>query len=92
VTLSSGGNSFEALGRGFTLLSFDGDAAVAAAFEQAAADLRIPLNVVRDTRHEGREAYEAAFVLVRPDQYVVWAGEQPPVGAAAVLGRTTGRG
>ncbi|MBV8536469.1 MAG: FAD-dependent monooxygenase [Alphaproteobacteria bacterium] len=92
VMLSSGGNSFDALGRGFTLLSFGGEAGVVAEFEQAARDLHVPLTVVRDTRREGREAYEAAFVLVRPDQYVVWAGEKPPIDAAAVLKRATGLG
>ena len=90
VPLSSGRNSFEDLDRGFTLFSFGGDEAVAGAFEQAARELRIPLKAIRDDRHGGRDAYEAAFVLVRPDQYVVWAGERPPVDAAAMLRRAAG--
>jgi len=91
VPLSSGRNSFEELGRDFTLLALDADEAVTSAFERASRGLRIPLKLICDTRREGRDAYEAAFVLVRPDQYVVWAGERPPVDVAAVLRRASGR-
>ena len=73
--LSSGANVFEALGPGFTLLAFGADPAGPAAFEAAAEAQAIPLTVVTDSRDGGREAYGAALILVRPDQYVAWAGE-----------------
>jgi 2-polyprenyl-6-methoxyphenol hydroxylase-like FAD-dependent oxidoreductase len=88
--LSAGGHTFDALGRGFTLLAFDADPAAVQAFEQAAAELSVPLEVVRDTRAGGREVYESALVLVRPDQYVSWIGEQATPGARAILERATG--
>ena len=88
--LSSGGNTFQALGRGFTLLAFDADVASVRDFEDAAQKLRVPLTIVRDTRVGGREIYEASLVLVRPDQYVVWSGDRAPAGAYAVLERAIG--
>lgn len=89
--LSSGGNTFQALGRGFTLLAFDADAATVQDFADAAQELRIPLTIVHDTRSGGREVYEAGLVLVRPDQYVVWCGDLAPAGAHAVLERAIGK-
>jgi 2-polyprenyl-6-methoxyphenol hydroxylase-like FAD-dependent oxidoreductase len=91
VPLSSGGNTFQALARGFTLLAFDADATSVRDFEVAAQKLRVPLTIVRDTRSGGREVYEAGLVLVRPDQYVVWSGDLAPVGARAVLERAIGK-
>src|SRR6202012_4319422 len=44
--LSSGNNIYEALGDGFTLVDL-GSAGAASAFEQAAAELRVPLKVIR---------------------------------------------
>jgi hypothetical protein len=91
-TLSSDRNVFEELGAGFTLLAFDADAAAVAGFEAAAGALGVPLAVVRDTFADGREAYGHRLVLVRPDQYVVWAGDEAPADADAVLRTVTGRG
>ena len=34
----------------------------------------MPLKVVRDSYRDGREAYEAKLILVRPDLHVVWRG------------------
>ena len=88
--LSSGKNVFEELGHGFTLLAFDADDAAVRAFAAAAGAARIPLHVIRDTFGGGREAYEQRLILVRPDQYVVWAGEQPPTDVPALVARAIG--
>jgi 2-polyprenyl-6-methoxyphenol hydroxylase-like FAD-dependent oxidoreductase len=90
VHLSAGGNTFDALGRGFTLLALDADPAQVQHFENAARDLNVPLTIVCDTAAGGREIYESPMVLVRPDQYVTWIGSDAQ-GARAILERATGR-
>ena len=52
----------------------------------------MPLTVVRDTLADGRTAYGHRLVLVRPDQYVAWAGDGAPDSVDAILRRVTGRG
>lgn len=89
--LSSGRNVFEELGDGFTLLCLDGDDAVCRAFASTAADLRMPLKIVRDSRAGGRERYEAAYVLVRPDHFIAWAGSDSSANADAILRRAIGK-
>ncbi|MDB5642828.1 MAG: Monooxygenase, FAD-binding [Hyphomicrobiales bacterium] len=91
VALSAGGNTFDALGDWFTLLAFDAPDADVAAFEHAAAGLNIPLKVIRDTRDQGREAYEASLVLVRPDQYVVWCGDSAAGATDSIMRRVVGK-
>ena len=82
--LSSGRNVFEELDSGgFTLLALDADSR---SFESTP----VPLKVVRDSYAEGRSAYAARLILVRPDQYVVWAGGQPPQDVNALMERVTG--
>src|SRR5581483_6236788 len=90
--LSSGKNVYEALGENFTLIDLGGGGA-AAAFAQAAAELGIPLKVIADTAAGGREKYQAAVILVRPDQFVAWTGAKgsgDKAEAARVLRRATG--
>jgi 2-polyprenyl-6-methoxyphenol hydroxylase-like FAD-dependent oxidoreductase len=89
--LSWGDNVFDRLGDGFSLLAFDADAAAVAAFETAARALEIPLTVIRDTLADGRTQYGAKLVLVRPDQYVAWAGDGSGIEPGAILGRAIGR-
>ena len=91
LPLSDGRNSFDALGQGFTLIALDADAADIAELESAAQAAKIPFDVIRDTRGDGREAYEARLILVRPDQYVVWSGDRLERPADAILSRVTGR-
>jgi hypothetical protein len=64
---------FERLtGGGFVLLRTEGTGAeLVAAAERAA----VPLEVV-DVGPDVHAAYGAHLVLVRPDQYVAWAGDQ----------------
>jgi 2-polyprenyl-6-methoxyphenol hydroxylase-like FAD-dependent oxidoreductase len=85
--LSSGQNVFDRLGDGFTLIDLT-EGSAGAAFEQAAASLRIPLTIIRDTAADGREKYQARLVLVRPDQFVAWAGNDGD--AARILRRAIG--
>ena len=89
--LSSGRNVFEELGRGFTLLAFGVDDAAVRAFEQAAALAKVPLNIVRDTYADGRTKYETRMILVRPDQFIVWAGDTAPADAGAIMRRVAGQ-
>jgi 2-polyprenyl-6-methoxyphenol hydroxylase-like FAD-dependent oxidoreductase len=90
VVLSSGANIFERLAGGFTLIALGGDQDLAAAFQAAATDLGMPLQVIADTPDGQRAAYGQRLILVRPDQYVAWTGNDPPADATAVLRRTIG--
>jgi 2-polyprenyl-6-methoxyphenol hydroxylase-like FAD-dependent oxidoreductase len=87
--LSSGRNVFEELSRtSFNLLAFDADAEP---LDAAARKLGIPLKVIRDSFRDARTAYESRLVLVRPDQFVAWAGERAPEDPAALMRRLAGR-
>jgi 2-polyprenyl-6-methoxyphenol hydroxylase-like FAD-dependent oxidoreductase len=88
--LSTGRSIFEELGGRFTLLALDADEAVTSSFAQAAARRGVPLQIVRDTRAGGREKYEAALVLIRPDEFVAWTSSTGPLDSAAVLERAIG--
>ena len=89
--LSSGRNVFEELGPDFTLFAFDAEVAAVTAIEAAAASHRVPLKIVRDSYRDGREAYEAKLILVRPDRYVAWTADSAPADAGALIGRIVGR-
>jgi 2-polyprenyl-6-methoxyphenol hydroxylase-like FAD-dependent oxidoreductase len=89
--LADGRQVFDALGGGFTLLALDADEDAVRALADAAAEVQIPLDVVRDTAADGREQYGARLVLVRPDQFVAWTGEAAPADPAALVATVTGR-
>jgi hypothetical protein len=89
--LSSGRNVFEELGTGFTLLAFGADPATVQAFEAAAKSLKIPFKAISDSYDGGREKYEARLLLVRPDQYVVWIGDEAPADTRGLLAKVVGR-
>jgi 2-polyprenyl-6-methoxyphenol hydroxylase-like FAD-dependent oxidoreductase len=88
--LSSGRNVFEELGEGWTLLSLDGSPSAQHAFATAAEAMRVPLKIVRDSREGGRGRYEASYVLIRPDQFVAWSGNDASAEATAILRRAIG--
>jgi 2-polyprenyl-6-methoxyphenol hydroxylase-like FAD-dependent oxidoreductase len=89
--LSSGRNVFEELGPDFTLLAFDAEDRTVLAFTDAAKALKVPLKIVRDSYRDGRKAYEASLILVRPDRYVAWSAIGAPANAAAIVGKAAGR-
>ncbi|WP_022724576.1 FAD-dependent monooxygenase [Rhodopseudomonas sp. B29] len=73
--LSGGANVFDRLGDGFTLIDLGSDAARTKPFVDAAKSLGVPLTVITDTADDGREKYQAELILVRPDQFVAYAGD-----------------
>ncbi len=73
--LSDGRAMFDAMGPGFTLLALDADEDDVRAFEDAAAATGVTLTVLRDSAADGRAAYGARLILVRPDEFVAWAGD-----------------
>ncbi|WP_368856628.1 FAD-dependent monooxygenase [Chelativorans sp. ZYF759] len=83
--LSDGRNVFEALGTGFTLLAFGAEPAATARFRDAAETAGLPLAIVEDDRDGTRARYGATFVLVRPDQFVAWAGNETPDDVDALM-------
>src|SRR5439155_34757 len=88
--LSSGRNVFEELGPEFTLIAFDAADTTVADFESAAKARGVPLKVIRDSYRDGRTAYEARLILVRPDRYVAWLSDTAPARADAVIARAVG--
>jgi 2-polyprenyl-6-methoxyphenol hydroxylase-like FAD-dependent oxidoreductase len=86
--LSGGRDIYDELGDGFSLIALDAPDEAVASFEQAALAMKIPLKVIRDSFAGGREEYHTRMILVRPDHFVAWAGDDAD--AAAVLKRASG--
>jgi 4-hydroxyisophthalate hydroxylase len=91
LVLSSGENIFEELGAGFTLLALDADDADVDELVAAAGAASVPLTVVRDSFRDERIDFDAHFVLVRPDQFVVWAADGVPADATEMITRVAGQ-
>lgn len=89
--LSSGKDVYEELGTGFTLLALDTDRAIEMSFVESAAKLGLPFSVIRHSRFGGLERYEASLVLVRPDHFVAWAGDEPGIDAYSILAKAIGK-
>jgi 2-polyprenyl-6-methoxyphenol hydroxylase-like FAD-dependent oxidoreductase len=89
--LSSGRNVFEELGRGFTLIALDATDEDVASFERAASASNLPFKTVRDTFADERREWGVKMALVRPDQYIVWAGDRAPADVRSMMERVSGR-
>ena len=86
--LADGRAIFDLFGTGFTLLRFaDVDVAPIAA---AAADRKVPLEVVDVRDDHARALYERDLVLIRPDQHVAWRGSALPSDPCTVIDRVRG--
>lgn len=90
-SLSSGKNVYEELGDGLTLLALDAGPAVVGAFETAGRQLGVPFHIIADNLAGGRENYQARLILVRPDQFVAWCGDDLPQDAERIVARAIGR-
>ena len=84
-----GGEIWDRLGAGFTLLNFTGDEA--AGFEAAAELLGIPFQHAAISGKALQDAYGAGLILVRPDQFIAWVGDEMPRDAEAILRRAIAR-
>ena len=71
-------------GKAFTLLCLGGDAPDVSKLSHAAASQGIPLTVCRITQANVCDLYAARMVLVRPDGYVAWRGNDLPQGDDAL--------
>ena len=89
--LSCGRNVFEELSRGFTLLAFDAGDGATGPFARAAKSLNVPFKVVQDSYADGRCNYEARMILVRPDQFIAWTGDEAPDDAGRIMRTVAGR-
>jgi len=81
MTLEDGRNVYDRLGAGFTLVRIGETAPAPGAILQQAEALSVPIGLVN---HSGDSRYGADYVLVRPDNYVAWAGSSPEEGAKAL--------
>lgn len=84
--LSDGSNCFAQLGTDFTIVALGDGRSMVSEFVRAAKELGVPLTVVED---EAETEYGASLILVRPDQFVSWAGSDAS-SAKAVLMRAIG--
>jgi 2-polyprenyl-6-methoxyphenol hydroxylase-like FAD-dependent oxidoreductase len=86
------GNSlFDRLGTGFTLLRLGPRAPDASVMMAAAVRQNIPLKVLDVSDTDARDLYERDLVIIRPDQYVAWRGNNsanPDRLFAQVVGKT----
>ena len=82
---------YDRIGSHVVLLSLGNDRHVPAAFEHAAEQRGIELDVVYLDDEEVRAAYRADYALIRPDFHVAWRGSGSDVEAGDVLDRVYGR-
>ncbi|MCY3873030.1 MAG: FAD-dependent monooxygenase [Rhodobacteraceae bacterium] len=88
--LPDGSDLWDALGPGFTLMNLGEDGTVSMRFAEAARARNVPLRVLNTPDDGLRRAYECATILVRPDQFVAFAGDGSNADADAVVARAIG--
>ncbi len=74
LTLSNGQNVYEQLGDGFSLLAFGLNDEEIQTVEEQISNLSFPLKIILDSLDEERLRAESKLILVRPDHFIMWAG------------------
>ena len=90
VWLADGFSTLDLFGRGFVLVT-SGAEVDCGRFQEVAAAMSIPLGHHHLPGREAADAYERAFVLVRPDGHVCWRGDAVPPDVESLLATVTGR-
>jgi len=86
-----GGTLYDRIRSDVALLVLSRDADAVTAFEQAAAERAIDLEVVHLVDAGAQALYGAPYALVRPDHHVAWRGTGQDLDAGAVLDLAYGR-
>jgi 2-polyprenyl-6-methoxyphenol hydroxylase-like FAD-dependent oxidoreductase len=90
VWLADGRSTLDLFGHGFVLLRLGSEAPDPSALARAAAQRKMPLQIVTLPEPEVLRAYDRRLVLVRPDGHVAWRGDEIPVDVEALVDRVRG--
>jgi hypothetical protein len=90
VWLADGRSTLDLFGHSFILLRIGADAPTVSELVQAAARVKLPLDIVTLIEPEVMERYGSPLVLVRPDGHVAWRGDEPPTDVDALIDRVRG--
>ncbi len=85
-----GDSLFDRLGKGFTLLRLGAHSADTSGIEAAARAHKVPLTVLDVPGEAARDLYGCDLALVRPDQYVAWAGNVAPADPHRMVAQVIG--
>jgi 2-polyprenyl-6-methoxyphenol hydroxylase-like FAD-dependent oxidoreductase len=88
--LAPGSSTIDLFGSGFALLCLGRDAPDVSGIVAAAQARQVPLTVTEIANPEIVELYEQPLVLVRPDGFVAWRGEEAPVDPGELIDVTRG--
>ncbi len=81
---------FDRLGIDFTLLDLSGETGAADRWADAFRSTGVPLDRLAVDPGEWRDQYGADYILVGPDQHVLWRGDRLPEDAEALADRVRG--
>lgn len=88
--LSDATDLFTSLGKGFALIALDAPPGVVSRWQEGVSELGLALTVVEDDASGPRARYGSKLILVRPDHYVAWAGDELDANPKTILGRAVG--
>jgi len=81
---------FDLLGSGFSLLRIGADAPDVSNFLRVAKKRGIPLKVIELSAPDALSLYHYPLLLIRPDQYICWRGNDNPENTDSLFSRVTG--
>ncbi|MGA6204476.1 FAD-dependent monooxygenase [Nocardia testacea] len=90
LVLEDGTSLYDLLGRDFTLVRVGTNPPDAEPVLRVCADRGVPVEVVDLPSVTAAERFRAALILVRPDQYIAWRGDEVPADPATLIDRVRG--